>query len=272
VFLEAKDPGWLVFYRYYQGGILTLMGSDARTYRSAAGPRFQWTPGEWHHLAGTWRKAGLEVYVDGKKAGFCPDPPMPQQFAPTFRLGDHPWHVPRQKQTLIDEVKLYAAPLDADSVARASRGEPIDFEPQVLVELTPDPEAARLAVVCDAAGLVGDLGPGRTADVGLVPGGEQQPVATAEIAAFPDDVGRAELSLDDVDAGEYEVQVTVVGDEGTAVARATAPFAKPGPPVWTGNTLGMKDEVLPPWTALKTDRDAAALECWDRRYEFGTFL
>lgn len=38
VFLEALDPGWLVFYRYYQGGILTLMGTSGSQYRSASGP------------------------------------------------------------------------------------------------------------------------------------------------------------------------------------------------------------------------------------------
>ncbi len=96
-FFEAKDPGWLVLYRYYQGGILTLMGSDARTYRAAAGPRIHWTPGEWHHIAGVWRAKGLWVYVDGEEAGSVPNPPMPERLADTFRLGDHPWHVVREQ-------------------------------------------------------------------------------------------------------------------------------------------------------------------------------
>ncbi len=36
-FFETKDPGWLVLYRYYQGGLLMLMGSDGATYRAAGG-------------------------------------------------------------------------------------------------------------------------------------------------------------------------------------------------------------------------------------------
>ena len=120
VFLEALNPGWLVFYRYYQGGILTLMGTDSQHYRSAAGPQIHWKPGEWHHLAGTWRATGLEVFVDGQRAGSCPEPLLPERLADRFRLGDHPWHVARNRQTLIDEVKLYSVPLSVESIALAA--------------------------------------------------------------------------------------------------------------------------------------------------------
>jgi len=272
VFLEALNPGWLVFYRYYQGGLTMLLGSDARTYRAAVGPRFVWQPGEWHHVAGTWRAQGLEVYVDGQRAGFAPNPPMPERLADTFRLGDHPWHVPRQEQTLIDEVKLYAAPLDADSIAAAARGEPVRFQPQILVGLTPHPDTARLEVVCDAAGLVGDTGRGRRGRVELAAKGQETAAVAAEILAFPDDVGRTELPLEGLAAGEYEVRVAVEDEAGAVVAQATKPFTKPGPPVWSGNTLGLEDEVLPPWTPLQTDPRTPTFECWGRQYEFGPFL
>ena len=272
VFFEAKDPGWLLLYRYYQGGILTLMGSDGRTYRAAAGPRIQWKPGEWHHIAGTWRAKGLEVYVDGERQGFVPNPPVPEKLAETFRLGDHPWHVPRQKQTLIDEVKLYAAPLDAESIARAARGEPVEFTPEPIVELAVDPEAGTLAVACDAAGLVGELGGGRAARVALIPQGADGAVASGEIAEFRDEVGRCELAVSDIAEGEYEVRVEIVDEEGGVLAAKAERFAKPGPPVWSGNALGMEDEVLPPWTPLQTDADARLLRCWGREYTFATLL
>lgn len=272
VFLEALNPGWLVFYRYYQGGLTMLLGSDARTYRAAVGPSFVWQPGEWHHVAGTWRAQGLEVYVDGQRAGFAPNPPMPEQLADTFRLGDHPWHVPRQEQTLIDEVKLYSAPLDADSIASAARGEPVRFQPHILVGLTPHPDTARLEIVCDAAGLVGDGGVGQQGRVELVAKGQEKAAEAAEILAFPDDVGRVELPLGGLAEGEYEVRVEVVDEAGAVVARETKPFTKPGPPVWSGNALGLEDEVLPPWTPLQTDPRTLQLECWGRQYGFGTFL
>jgi hypothetical protein len=274
VFLEALNPGWLVFYRYYQGGILTLMGTDGKTYRGAAGPQIKWTPGEWHHLAGTWRAKRLEVYVDGERAGAADDPPMPDQLADTFRLGDHPWHVPRvgPKHTLIDEVKVYSVPLDAESIAKAAHGEAFEYKPQIVLDVKADPDAGELNVACDAAGLVGELGAGRTGRVELLPKAGGASVTRAEIATFPKDMGQAKLPIADLAEGEYEVRASLLDGAGAVVAKQSAPFHKPGPPVWSGNKLGMEDEVLPPWTALKTDRARATVGCWGRRYEFGAFL
>ncbi len=272
VFLEAKDPGWLLLYRYYQGGILMLTGTDSRSYRAAAGPRFRWRPGEWHHIAGTWRATSLEVYVDGKRAGSIPSPLLPKRLAETFRVGDHPWHVPREQHTLVDEVKLYAAPLDAECIARAARGEAIGYKPRVLVQLAPDPDRATLGVVLDAAGVVGHVGTGRTARVELTRKQSDGVLVGAEVRSFQDDVGRADLPIGGLAEGRYEVRVAVRDAKGTVVARSTTPFVKPGPPVWRGNTLGMEDEVLPPWTALRADPNGPKLTCWGREYAFDTFL
>ncbi|MBM3498137.1 MAG: hypothetical protein FJX74_05650 [Armatimonadetes bacterium] len=273
VFLEARDPGWLVFYRYYQGGILTLLGADPATYRAAAGLRIDWKPGEWHHLAGTWRAKRLEVYIDGARAGVVNDPPLPERLAETFRLGDDPWHVQREpaKHTLIDEVKLYSVPLNAEAIAAAARGEAFTYTPEVVLDLTVDPEAGELHVACDAAGVVGELGTGRRARVELTPEAGGGPLAQAEISDFPRDMGETTLAVGEVPEGAYRVQATLLDAAGGVVAEASAPFTKPGPPVWSGNTLGMEDEVLPPWTPLKTGPAPGIVECWGREYEFSAF-
>lgn len=271
-FFEAKDPGWLVLYRYYQGGILTLMGTDGANYRAAAGPRIRWTPGEWHHLAGTWRASGLAVYVDGERVGFAPNPPMPDDWPEVFRVGDHPWHVERQQQTLIDEVKLYAAPLSDEEIARAYRGEPVDWRPTVAVELRSDAEQGTLAVLADAAGIVGEMGAGRSAEVALTAEGGGPVLASATITRFPDDRGRAVLPVGDLAEGNYDVRVRVLDEAGTEVAATVARFVMPGPAVWSGNELGIADEVLKPWTPLTADADTGLLRCWGREYRFGTLL
>jgi len=271
-FMEAENPGWLVLYRYYQGGILTLMGTDGAHYRAASGPRIRWTAGEWHHLAGTWRASGLAVYVDGERAGFAPNPPMPDAWPETFRVGDHPWHIPREQQTLIDEVKLYSAPLTDDEIARAARGEPVAWQPTVAVELRPDAEQGTLAVLADAAGSVGELGAGRSAQVELTAEGGGPALASATITQFPDDLGRAELPVGDLAEGNYGVSVRVLDDAGAEVAATTARFVMPGAAVWSGNTLGMSDEVLEPWTPMGGDPDHGLLRCWGREYRFGTLL
>lgn len=111
VFLEALNPGRLVFYRYYQGGITLLLGQAAGEYRAASGPPIRWEPGKWHHLAGTWRASGLEVFVDGKSAGFQPNPLLPDAISKTFRVGDSPWHIKHTRQSLISQLNVYSAPL-----------------------------------------------------------------------------------------------------------------------------------------------------------------
>ena len=280
-FLEALNPGWLLFYKYPPGGLTMLLGPDQAHYRTNLGPRFQWKPGEWHHLAATWRGTGLEIYVDGKlleqsvnkqlfQAANLLD--VPERLGDSFRIGDTAWEPARKRQTLVAEVKLYGAPLDAAAIARAARGEPVQFQPQLVQQVNADPDAGKLRVMCDAAGLVGDGGAGRSARVDLVLKGQQAPVTSAEITTFPHDVGHGELSVGDVPEGDYEVRTTLLGEGGAKIAQAVSAFHKPGPPVWSGNTLGLEDKVLPPWTPLQADAKAPALECWGRRYEFGAFL
>ncbi|HJN14202.1 MAG TPA: LamG domain-containing protein, partial [Armatimonadota bacterium] len=230
------------------------------------GKRLEWTPGEWHHVAGTWRAKGLEIYVDGEREAFVPNPPMPDALGETFRLGDHPWHVPREKQTLIDEVKLYSAPLDPESIARAARGEAVEFKPDPIIELTVDPDANALTVACDAAGVDGKI-------VGKVElATEGRVVASGEITEFADQMGQGVLSLAGAEQGEYEVVVELVDGDGEALASKTERFAVPGPPVWSGNELGRADVVLPPWTPLEADEAEAKLACWGREYDYETFL
>lgn len=272
VFLEAIDPGWLVFYRYYQGGILTLLGTDGQHYRAAAGPAFHFQPGQWHHLAGTWRAKRLEVFVDGQRVGVLENPVLPAQLPDTFVVGDRPWHVPRQRQTLIDELKLYAAPLDDASIARAARGESVAYQPQMIVATAIDPDTGRLRVECDAAGFTGELGRVRRARVEVVARGGSAPVAQGDITAFTHDMGCCELPIGDLASGDYDIRAMLLSDAGAEVARSTVPLHKPGPPVWSGSSLGMDDKVLAPWEPLQTDAAMRAVECWGRRYEFGTLL
>lgn len=272
VFLEAMDPGWLVFYRYYQGGILTLAGTDGGHYTAAAGPPIRWKPGEWHHLVGTWRARRLEVYVDGQRAGVAAAALLPEKLGEVFHLGDRPWHVARQRQTLLDEVKIYAAPLDAESIALAAKGQPIAWQPQMLLDYTVDPDANKLRCNCDATGLVGDLGKGRKARVEIAAKGQATALVNGEITSFPQDIGQCELALGSLAAGEYEVRAVLLDEAGAEVARTSLPLNKPGPPVWSGNQLGLADKVQKPWTPLVTDRAKSALDCWGRHYQFGPLL
>ena len=113
--------------------ILTLRRGDFQR-DSRCQQWFAWKPGDWHHLARTWRARRLEVYVDGQRVGVSDHALLARQIATTFRVGDRPWHVPRTRQTLLDEIRLYDAPLDAVSIASAAPGEPACYQPQMSLE------------------------------------------------------------------------------------------------------------------------------------------
>ncbi len=272
VFFEAQNPGWLVFYRYYQGGLLTLMGTDGEHYRAAAGPPFQWKPGEWHHVAGVWRAKRLEVYVDGKRVASQESPVIPERLADTFVVGDRPWHVTRQRQTLIDEVKLYAAPLDETGIANAARGEPVSYQPQMLLDTRVDPDRDQMQVTCDVSGFVSDSNDGYGIDVTINEREGGEPLARSTVSKLERDLGSCELSLQSLPAGDYHVQAQLKDRTGRTLTQAAQPLHNPGPPVWSGNQLGLSDTIVSPWEPLEAAAATVHVGHWGPRYTWGTLL
>ncbi len=76
----------------------------------------QWRPGTWHHVVGCWQQGELSLYADGKlvarkkgQAARWPTEPAKLMF-----VGN--WNGRYPAQALIDEVKVYDAPLTARQV------------------------------------------------------------------------------------------------------------------------------------------------------------
>ncbi|MCQ2403684.1 MAG: DUF6067 family protein [Lentisphaeria bacterium] len=80
------------------------------------------------------------------------------------------------------------------------------------------------------------------------------------------------LPLKDIEPGNYKLCMDVVDDNGhvirSAMGRNLTVFPSALP--WTGNTLGISDDVAFPWEPLEVKKDAEAIEvcCWNRRYTF----
>lgn len=110
---EGGGLGWLILYKYYQGGWMLLRYADEKgQVGMARAEKFQWRPGEWHHLAGTWSPEALRLYLDGQLVAQAPDPRVAFTLGDTFALGDNGWHLPHSgAQTLLDEVKIFSYPL-----------------------------------------------------------------------------------------------------------------------------------------------------------------
>ncbi len=85
----------------------------------------------------------------------------------------------------------------------------------------------------------------------------------------PDAALHSEVVFDvtSLPAGDYEVVVGAADRRGEEIRTVTAGFTKPPAPQWLGATEGLTDEVLPPWTPVVADTNAARV--WGREYEFG---
>jgi hypothetical protein len=91
ILFETEGPGWVVLYKFWNGGLLMLTGMDKSHYTSAF-----WEAGDvprdgWHHLAGTWSRERIAFYFDGKLLRETPFPaPGTQRELPPgrWRLGE----------------------------------------------------------------------------------------------------------------------------------------------------------------------------------------
>ena len=91
--------------------------------------RGNWDDGEWHHLAVAWdRNRGIRVYQDGRPAasnwgeyGWDWNLVPMQLFLGTRRASSYPQPRPG---TVVDDFRVYSAPLTAEQIARLARGEP----------------------------------------------------------------------------------------------------------------------------------------------------
>jgi len=123
---DVAGEGWLILYKYYQGGTLLLRYKDEDGHVGmATATDLGWEPGQWHHLAGTWSASALRIYIDGKLVATAPRAFVAEKLAQTFVVGDNGWHLPHEgARTLVDEVRVYAYPLSEERIQRLSgRGE-----------------------------------------------------------------------------------------------------------------------------------------------------
>ncbi len=198
---EDGDRNWFIFYKYYQRSALLLRLSDADGNVGVARvDDLAWQPGEWHHLAATWSPLALRIYVDGELAAEeTGRVVVPDRVGETFRVGDNGWHMPHAgAQTLIDELRIYSRPLNADEIRHLAG----------RLSLTVRRLSMQARWQCDVR-LPDGVEEG-TVTIEVTPSdGEQAAlVMTAEAA---DGVATASLDVAELPAGRYTVTATMPG-------------------------------------------------------------
>jgi len=270
-FFDTRDEGALYLYKYYQGtNLLMLTCSDANgPYTSSASNVSAWKPGEWHHIAGTWSALGVMSYVDGKPAAQAPvQGGLPVKVGERFRIGDHPWHLPRTSASLVDEVRIYDRPLSAAHIAAHAAGQ-LDFTvplsaDQAVLQAEIDPDTRQVLVRLNTGGA--DVEDGRLS-ARLAVTRQGQPLA-ADTPVTPFAAGQSErrVPMPSMDPGEYDVVAQVHGNGDFEVRK---PLRVPEMD-WQGNRTGLEDRIIPPWTPLHTE--GSVLRCWGRDVDLGEGL
>lgn len=268
VFFENRGEGALYLYKYLDGNNLLMLtcGAVAGPYYSTA-YGLSWQPGEWHHIAGTWSNAGVRVFVDGKPSGPMPTAgPLPEKLAPTFIIGDHPWHIERQTSSLIDEVRLYDRALSPAHIAAHAAGNynfvALLTAQQALMGYELDPVKGEVLVRFSTGGA--DVPDEQVrVRVGLVPKG--QPLGDAPEQKVVGGEVTATLPLDVTKPAQFEVVAQVV-QQGTQAFEVRKGLVVPDMTAWRGNKLGLEDVVVPPWSPVKVVGQNVSV--WDRVYDF----
>jgi len=80
---------------------------------------------------------------------------------------------------------------------------------------------------------------------------------------------RKTLPLHSFPPGAYEAELTTSHGP-TARHPCRQSFEVLAKPAWAGNSLGLSDEVLPPWTPLEVAGDS--VRCWGREYQWNGLL
>ncbi len=268
VFFDVRGQGALYLYKYFNSKkLLMLTCADVQGPYASAAMDTGFQPGAWHHLAGTWSPDGVMVYYDGKPAADRPvTGHLPKSFGPTFRLGDQPWQFPRETASVIDQVRVYDRALTPAHIAAHAAGNEAFTVPlaasSARLDYQIDPDTATAELRLDLGGA--DVDDGRVkVKLGVVATGG---TLAADAVERPIAGGRAAaaMPLPARTPGRYDIVATVLCD-GRKAFDLRDELIIPNSD-WWGNRIGAEDQVLPPWTPLKTS--GTTVNCWGREYRF----
>ncbi len=278
----------LILYKYFKGGGENLgnrfcfyVRSKAPVESPHAGTRMLtsdamagWQAGEWHHVAATWAPGDLRFYADGvlldRDQG-----PTPAGLGKTFRVAP-PWGESKERDTLVDEFRLYGRPLKPAEVAAEfaagyrdlCAGKPLRPE-ATRVQFLRLPAEGNLLAYADFS-RVPALAPEKTAGAfEILRDGKvlvRRPFRALDAAARV----VVRLPVKTLAPGRYRLRVAAADAQGTSAGRAETDYEQLPPPEWAGRRLGVTDRVLPPYRPITGEGANVRLTLAD--YDFANTL
>ena len=265
----GKGTGARLIYKYMVPGrfLHLVIPDDPIPYVNFQGACYAdiggWEPGQWHHVVGAWRGAGLTLYLDGKPAGGMPYTLMPMDMGDELMFGDRTWAKGRDSRSVVDELMVFDRSLNEAEVALLhGRHDPaVQRQKEELgVVLRPFFLSRRLEVYADTWA----MGEGTSVTAALFQG-DRVVARTRGEGGDRHGLSRVGLVLTDASPGQYEVRVEAVC--GDVRRQGVQPLAVPPDPPWLGSRIGVSDRVPMPWTDMRTDEET--VYCWNREYVLG---
>lgn len=234
-----------------------------------------WKAGQWFHVAATWSSTlaatEMYLYVDGRRVSAAGGQVfVPDRIPELFSLGG-----PKgTAATWLDDVVVFSRPLMAreiEEIARTSREATsapaeLPFRSSPELQIRPFVLSGRdeLAVEVDFHGARRELGQrvGRVA-LALAQGSGER---TLHAATNAQGVVRLTAPYAELAPGPCQLRATLTDADGRTLRTGRLDYTIPAKPAWLGNALGKTDEVLAPWTPLRSDERSVGM--WGRGYRF----
>jgi len=234
-------------------------------------------PGRWYHVIGNYENGQARLFLNGEPMpdatvymGAAKPPKEPPEHSDVAIFLDpiQPDRTYFGQQTLIDELRLYSRPLTPLEAKNAH------------ARFRPDAELTSLPFAHTEVGLnvplrtfnlsLELLAPKRDrvsiVSVNAFGPGRDKPYARSEIREFKN--GRGSFSAADAEVayGKHRIELAFLDKDGTKIAAQTVEREHPAPP-WLGNTIGVKDIVLPGWTPMEAE--GRSVRFWGRELVIG---
>jgi hypothetical protein len=270
VFFDAGGQGVLYLYKHPQWALRMFSSPVAMSVDESIATAliYDWKPGKWHFIAGTWSPSKTAIYVDGKLINSIDKPTLPSVISGDFAIGDGAWGNTRSSQSLVAGVRIYDRALSAEHIAAHYTGDyskVVPLSPEVpVVNMEHDAKANNLNIGLNVSGADMDES---AAQVQFSLQQEGKIVKQSPAQKITNSTVSGNLNTSSLKAGTYQVVANI--SAGLQNTQITRDFVVPDLS-WLGNKLGEEDVVLPPWTpmtvALRTG--SVDVSCWGRTYQF----
>ncbi|MCF6175653.1 MAG: LamG domain-containing protein [Victivallaceae bacterium] len=284
IFFEASGKdSFLVIYKYFDNrdlfflyGAKKAKSRKERAYTIARKNIRNWKLNQWHFITCTWNEQKIWLYLDGLVVDTKPVATPPRTPFPWVKIGGSKSWKTLMDKTLIDDVKIFDAPLSAQQVAALYgsykfskpmlNNAPLKIS-KVFARTERTKKVLRLSFLLSR--FRSDFKPYKV-KVELL--NSTKKVVAQQIFTSSDTEYDKTIDVSLLAPGRYTIRITPIVGKGEKASINEIAYAIPtSPPAWINSQCGISAKVPAPWTAIKL-LDDNTVTCWGRKFMFANQL